>query len=66
MLLKGFSILSSGGHFVHWRGTILSILVENIYVKTYEVCTDGLGGDIVFFLKKKFTDDAQCMAPTGN
>ena len=23
-----FSIFSSGGHFVHWSGTVLAILVE--------------------------------------
>ena len=28
MLFKGFSIFSSGGHFVQWSGTILAILVE--------------------------------------
>ena len=28
MSFKGFPILSSGGHFVQWRGTTLAILVE--------------------------------------
>ena len=28
MSFKGFSIFSSGGHFVQWGGTILAILVE--------------------------------------
>ena len=39
MLLKGFSIFCSGGHFVQWSGTILAILVEghlgNISVKLF-------------------------------
>ena len=28
MSFEGFSIFSSGGHFVQWSGTILAILVE--------------------------------------
>ena len=28
MSFKGFSILSSGGHFVEWSGMHLAILVE--------------------------------------
>ena len=28
MSFKGYSIFSSGGHFVRWRGTIVTILVE--------------------------------------
>ena len=39
MSFKGFSIFSSGGRFVQWRGTILAILVEgqvrNVSVKLF-------------------------------
>ena len=39
MSFKGFSIFSSGGHFVKWSGTILAILVKgqerNISVKYF-------------------------------
>ena len=41
MLFKGFSIFSSGGHFVQQSGTILAYLVEgrprNISVKLFEI-----------------------------
>ena len=39
MSFKGFSIFSSGGHFVQWSGMILAILVaghpRNISVKLF-------------------------------
>ena len=48
--LKGFSIFSSGSHFVQPSGTILVILVEgqkrNIYVKLFLNRATG-GGDVI-------------------
>ena len=39
MLFKDISILSSGGHFFQWNGTVCAILVEgimgNIHVKLF-------------------------------
>ena len=50
MLFKGFSVFSSGGYFVQWRGTILAILVQghprNISVKFLNLAI-GLGGEVV-------------------
>ena len=50
MLLKGFSILSSGGHFVQWGGTTFEILVEghskNIPVKLFQNLLTHLGEDV--------------------
>ena len=47
MSLKGFSILSSGGHFVH---PVFAILVEghsrNILVKLFQNPLTGLGEDV--------------------
>ena len=47
MSLKGFSILSSGGHFVQLSKTIFAILVEghsrNITVKLFQNPLTGLG-----------------------
>ena len=43
-----FSIFSSGGHFVHWSGTVLAILVEghlsNIPMKFESHWPKGSGG----------------------
>ena len=51
MLFKGFSIFSSGGHFVQQSSTILAILVKghlrNISVKLFCNRALGLGGDVV-------------------
>ena len=51
MSFKGFSIFSSGGHFVKWSGTILAILVEgnsrNISVILFYNRAIVLGGDVV-------------------
>ena len=51
MSLKGFSILSSGGHFVQPSITILAYLVEghprHISVKLFENWSTGLGVDII-------------------
>ena len=50
MSFKGFSIFSSGGHFVQRSGTILAILVEghsrNIPVKLLQNPLTGLGEDV--------------------
>ena len=50
MSLKGFSILSSGGHFVQRSGTIFAILVEghstNFPVKLFQNPLTGLGEDV--------------------
>ena len=54
MSFKGFSISSTGGHFVQWRGTILAIYVQshpsNISVNFF-FCNwaIGLGGDVKDF-----------------
>ena len=49
MSLKGFSILSSGGYFVQWSGTIFAILIaghsRNIPVKLFQNPLTGLVGD---------------------
>ena len=49
MSLKGFSNLSSGGHFVQRSGTIFAILVEdhsrNIPVKLFQKPLISLGED---------------------
>ena len=54
MLLKGFSIFSSGGHFVQPSTTILAYLVEghprNISMKLLENWSIGIGADIMLFL----------------
>ena len=54
MSLKGFSIFSSGDHFIQKSGTILAILAEghpkNISVKLFWNQTSSLGEDVV----KKF------------
>ena len=46
MLFKGFSIFSSGGHFVLWSKTILAVLIEghprNIPVKLFQNPFTGL------------------------
>ena len=51
MSFKGFSIFSSGSHFVQRRGTILAILVEGhpriISVKLFCHWVIGLGGDFI-------------------
>ena len=51
MSVKGFSILSSGGHFVQRIGMTLAILVEgyprNISVKVFRNRSIGLGGDVI-------------------
>ena len=51
MSLKGFSIFSSGGHFVQPNTTILAYLVEsqprNISVKLFENWSIDLGADII-------------------
>ena len=51
MSFKGFSIFSSGGHFVQWSGTIFAVLVEghprNISVKLFCNRSIGLGGDVI-------------------
>ena len=51
MLLTGFSIFSSGGHYVQPSGTILAYLVKghsrNISVKLFENWSIGLGVDII-------------------
>ena len=51
MLFKGFSILSSGGHFVQQSETIIAYLVEghprNISVKLFENWSNGLGVNII-------------------
>ena len=50
MLFKGFSIFSSGDHFVQQSRTILVILVKgdkrNIYVKSFWNQATGQGGDV--------------------
>ena len=50
MSLKGFSIFSSGGHFVQLSGTIFAILVEghsrDIPVKLFQNLLTGLGEDV--------------------
>ena len=52
MLLKDFSIFSSGGHFVQPSTAILAYLVEgcprNITTKLFENWSIGLGADIIF------------------
>ena len=51
MSLKGFSIFSSGGHFVQPSTTIFANLVEghpkSISVKSFENWSIGLGTDII-------------------
>ena len=51
MLFKGFSIFSSGGHFVQRSRNILAILVKgylrNISVKSFCSRALGLEGDVV-------------------
>ena len=51
MLLKGFSVFSSGGHLVYPSRTILSILVGSklsiIPVKSESNLHKGLGGDSI-------------------
>ena len=50
MSLKGFSIFSSGGHFVQLSGTIFAILVEghsrDIPVKLFQNPLTGIGEDV--------------------
>ena len=50
MSLKGFSIFSSGGHFVQLSGTIFAILVEghsrDIPVKLFQTPLTGIGEDV--------------------
>ena len=51
MSFEGFSIYSSGGHFVQHSGKILAILVEghqrNISVNLFCNRVIGLGGDVI-------------------
>ena len=51
MSFKGFSIFSSGGHFVQWTETILAILVEghprNFSVKLSLNQAIVLEGDVI-------------------
>ena len=51
MFFKGFSIFSSGGHFVQWSRIILATNVDghlkDIFVKLFCNPTIGLGGDAI-------------------
>ena len=54
MSFKGFSIFSSGGHFVQGSGTILAILLEghprNISMELFLNQFISLGGDVIYRL----------------
>ena len=50
MSFKGFSIFSSGCHFVQWSKTILVYLVEGQPRKI----SVGLGGDVIFYVFNVF------------
>ena len=50
-MFKGFSIFSSGGHFVQWSGTVWAILVDshlrNIPVKLFQNLSTDLAEEVV-------------------